>query len=139
MPKLKYWLVSAIDDDPVSCQEFGSAVELAVAVRELIDEYASRVVYAFCFYGDRLAITKGPERCLVVPEHTPPYYALFGRRGESTEVDDKDGQLCTGIRDEPDTGYQKLVANVDTTEEDEAEILDDEDSLTEPEDIQSDD
>lgn len=127
MTNPKFWLVSAIDDDPVQCQSFNSTVDLAVATRELVEGNESRHVYAFCFYGDRLSITKGPERYIVVPHHTPSHYALFGRSGEITDVDDKDGQLCAGPCSGPDVGYQKLTEVPDDDVDDGA--------LTEPEEI----
>lgn len=135
----KYWLVSAVDDDPVKCQSFESAVDLAVATRELVEENESRHVYAFCFCGNRLPITKGPERYLIIPQDTPSHYALFGRTGEIADVDNKDGELCAGPSTCPDVGYKTLTdANTGAVEDesDEFEVLDEEsdgDLLTEPE------
>ena len=128
----KYWLVHALDDDPVVCQSFESATYLAVAIRELIETNADRRLYLFSFYGDRLLITKGPERYIIIPHHTPTHYPLFGRSGEITDVDEADG-LITGNSDaQPDPGYQSVT----TTAQDDKEIDEEEESndvLTEPE------
>ena len=140
----KYWLVSAIDDDPVKCQSFESVVDLAVAARELIEDHPNRNVYAFCFYGDRLPITKGPERYIIVPGHEPAHYALFGRSGELSDVDDKDGQVSS-VWDpvSKDESYRKLTeseAAVVGELEDEPEVLDghiEDDMLTEPSEVDS--
>lgn len=132
MPNQKFWLVSAVDDEPVQCQEYATAVELAIATRELIENNPSRQVYAFCFRGDRLYITKGPERHLTVPDHVPSLYPLFARAGEVPEVDDKDGLLCGGPTWAPDSSYTKITS----TETVGSVPEDDEELLTEPE-IQS--
>lgn len=128
----KFWLLSAVDDEPVQCQEHGSAVELAIATRELIENNESRHLYVFCFRGERLPITKGPERHLVVPDHMPSLYPLFARSGEITEVGEKDGLLCDGPAWAPDSSYKKITDAETVTNVPE----DDEGLLTEPE-IQS--
>jgi hypothetical protein len=119
MTNPKFWLVSAVDDEPVQCKEYGSTVELAIAARELIENNESRQLYVFCFRGDRLPITMGPERHLVVTDHMPSLYPLFARAGETPEVGENDGLVCAGPSWNPDSDYKKLTtAETEPLEED---------------------
>lgn len=130
MERGRYWLVYAVDDGPVQCDVQDSALDLAVAASNLLRNYRGRVVYLYCFYGERLYITKGPERCLVVPHHDPSHYQLFSREGEITDIEES-GLINPEQVPEVDSDYKHITE--EELIEDEPEPEDDLDAeLTEP-------
>jgi len=130
----KYWVVYALDDSDVYCQKHDSAVDLAVAVRSVLEMFRGRTIYLYCFYGDRLYITKGKERCLIVPYHSPSAYPLFGHEGISNEIDE------SGVVDNIDfTAIDATYKDLTDVEKDTAVLEPDDDMLVEleepPDDI----
>lgn len=130
MNQSKYWLTYAVDEEPVRCCNFESAIDLAVKTRELIEDNVDRDLYLFSFYGERLMITKGPERYLVIPHHSPTHYPLFGRSGEITDVDDSDGRIVTASSADP--AYRQATTRTDVINAEFEEVEPADDLLTEP-------